>query len=89
MTHPAYAQASLETFASSAQIMSWYRQQLESRGWELRHQDSITMQFLQGNRQNFDVQVFGKQAPVGVAYDGQGIAYEIYFQVALSDKVGC
>jgi len=78
---PAYAQASLETTASSGQIVAWYRQQLEARGWELHQQDSISMQFLNGDRQNFDVQVFGKQAPTGIAYDGRGNVYDMYFQV--------
>ena len=78
---PAFAQASLETTATSTQIMAWYRQRLEDRGWQLAQRDSITMQFLQGDRQNFDVQVFGKQAPAGIAYDGRGNVYDMYFQV--------
>ena len=78
---PAYAQATLETSADSSHILAWYRQQLESRGWQLQRQDSISLQFIRGDRQDFDVYVYGKQAPTGLPYDGQGLVYDIYLQI--------
>jgi hypothetical protein len=78
---PAYAQAFLEATASSEQLLNWYRQQLQQRGWQFNFQRDTLIDFTRGDRENFDIQVVGDQPPSGIVSDGKGTVYQTYYQV--------
>jgi hypothetical protein len=78
---PAYAQAFLEATASSEQLINWYRQQLQQRGWQFNFQQGTLIDFTRGDRENFDMQVVGDQPPSGIVSDGKGTVYQTYYQI--------
>jgi hypothetical protein len=75
---PATAVSVLAANASSAQILDWYRLQLEAQGWDDTTDPTRTsrphLDFGRGSREFMRIEVFGRP-PAGIAYTGSGTVY--------------